>query len=74
MDAGADLRDRLWRVRKRHDHIDAQLREMSGGWTLQFARNDRPLIVWEFPTEPEARCEAERKLKELERAGWTSHW
>lgn len=74
MDAGADLQDRLWRVRKRHDHIDALLRETPKGWRLQFGRNDRPLVVWEFPTEGEARREAERKLKELERAGWTSHW
>jgi hypothetical protein len=74
MSASEDLQDRLWRVRKRHDHIDALLRETSEGWRLQFGRNDRPLIVWEFATERDARQEAERKLKELERAGWTSHW
>jgi hypothetical protein len=41
---------------------------------LQFARNDRPLIVWEFENAREARDEAERKLKELQRVGWNLHW
>jgi hypothetical protein len=74
MGVDADLQDRLWRLRKRHDHIDAILREVAGRWRLQFARNDRPLIVWDFASERDARDEAERKLKELERAGWNSHW
>lgn len=74
MGVDADLQDRLWRVRKRHDHVDALLRATAKGWRLQFARNDRALIVWEFPTEREARDEADRKLRELQRVGWNLHW
>ena len=74
MGVDADLSDRLWRVRKRHDHVDAVLRATTRGWRLQFARNDRALIVWEFEHERDARDEAERKLKELQRVGWNLHW
>ncbi|MFI5177833.1 MAG: hypothetical protein ACHQO8_04695 [Vicinamibacterales bacterium] len=74
MSGSADLTDRLWRVRKRHDHIDAALRERPPGWELQFGRNDRPLVVWQFATEAEARREADARLKELQRAGWATHW
>ncbi|HUL75461.1 MAG TPA: hypothetical protein VLT86_20275 [Vicinamibacterales bacterium] len=74
MSTRADLADRLWRVRKRHDHIDAVLHASPAGWELQFGRNDRPLVVWQFATEAEARREADARLKELQRAGWTSHW
>ena len=65
---------RLWRVRKRHDHLDATLRESRGDWELVFARNDRAFLSWRFPTRARAEAEATAKLKELERAGWLSHW
>ena len=65
---------RLWRVRKRHDHIDALLLQTSDGWQLQFGRNDRPLVVWRFETQEEAQGEADKRLRELQRAGWTAHW
>ena len=66
--------DRLWRVRRRHDHIDAELREDSSGWQLEFLRNDRLLVRWQFGDPSEARLEADRRLKELQRAGWVLHW
>ena len=68
------LRNRLWRMRKRHDHIDASLRSDRSGWTLEFSRNDQPLLTWRFATEEAARAEAAARRRELERAGWTSHW
>ena len=74
MGVSPDLQARLWRVRKRHDHIDALLVETGDGWQLQFGRNDRPLVSWRFDTQGEAQCEADKRLRELQRAGWTSHW
>jgi hypothetical protein len=74
MGISPDWHDRLWRVRKRHDHIDALLRESPPGWQLQYERNDRPLVTFQFETEREARREADRRLRELQRTGWTSHW
>jgi hypothetical protein len=65
---------RLWRVRRRRDHIDALLGGASGAWDLQFLRNDRRLVTWRFDTRDAARAEADARLRELERAGWTSHW
>ena len=65
---------RLWRVRRRRDHIDALLNGAGAGWDLQFLRNDRRLVVWRFETREAASAEASARLRELERAGWTSHW
>lgn len=73
----ADVSDtviRLWRVRRRRDHIDALLNAGGAGWDLQFLRNDRRLVVWHYETREAASAEAHARLRELERAGWTSHW
>jgi hypothetical protein len=68
------LTDRLWRVRRQHHHVDASLSATSTGWALRFDHDDRPLFTWTFDDPVEARALAERKLKELQRAGWTVHW
>jgi hypothetical protein len=65
---------RLWRARRRHDHIDAELRQHADGWQLEFLRNERPLVRWKFADLSSARQEADRRLRELQRAGWTLHW
>ena len=31
--------DRIWRVRRRHDHIDALLRPYGTAWELRYTRN-----------------------------------
>jgi hypothetical protein len=74
MHASADLAARLWRVRKRHNHIDAVLHDTPLGWQLEFSRNDRQMVAWSFDDEQAARREADRHLRELQRAGWTVHW
>ena len=74
MRAGNEGEIRLWRVRRRHDHIDATLRAARKTWTLQFFRNDRLLLTWRFASESDARDEATSRRRELERAGWVSHW
>jgi len=69
-----DLAARLWRARRRHDHVDAVLNHDGTSWRLQFLRNDRMLITMSYPDREAARSEAKRRLKELQRAGWTVHW
>jgi hypothetical protein len=66
--------ERIWRVRRRHAHIDALLRPRGRTWELRFTRNDRVLITQEF-SEREAACDAaDVRLRELQRAGWNMHW
>ena len=67
-------KDRLWRVRRRHVHIDAELHEDAGAWQLEFLRNDRLMLRWRFVDQRAARQEADRRLRELQRVGWTLHW
>ena len=66
--------ERLWRVRRRHAHIDALLRPREHGWDLRFTRNDRVLITQEFPDRDAACAAADVRLRELQRAGWATHW
>jgi hypothetical protein len=65
---------RFWRVRRRHDHIDAVLRSVGSTWTLEYSRNDRTLVTRRYDTEINARVEARARLEELQRAGWIEHW
>ena len=66
--------ERLWRLRRRHVHIDALLRARDGAWDLRFTRNERVLLTQEFPDRESACAAAEARLRELQRAGWTTHW
>jgi len=66
--------ERLWRLRRRHAHIDALLRPRDGAWDLRFTRNERVLLTQEFPDRESACAAAEARLRELQRAGWTTHW
>jgi hypothetical protein len=69
-----DLSQRMWRMRKRHQAIDATLAASDGVWELTFWRNRKPMLMWRYADQDEARSEAERRRGELERSGWTSHW
>jgi hypothetical protein len=77
--------ERLWRVRRRHDHLDAMLERRSSNfevrgsasaavWELTFRRNDAPFLMWRYPDRESAIVEADARLQGLLRAGWTSHW
>jgi hypothetical protein len=66
--------ERIWRVRRRHDHIDALLRQRHDAWDLRFTRNDRVLITQEFRDRDAAIAAADTRLRELQRAGWNTHW
>jgi hypothetical protein len=69
-----DLTDRLWRVRRRHHHIDAVLRPSGPRWELQYFRNDRLLVTRRYEQPDLARADATARLNELQRAGWNTHW
>lgn len=64
----------LWRARRRHAHVDAVLAETPEAWTVQYLRNDKPLVTMEFTDERTARHHARTKLRELQLAGWMEHW
>jgi hypothetical protein len=68
------LDERLWRLRRRHAHIDVYLGEERCGWTLRFVRNGRLLFEGRFTNRDEAVRAGRARVLELERAGWTSHW
>lgn len=68
------LSTRLWRARRRHDHLDAMLAEHDGRWVLQFILNDRVIVSWPFAARDDGAGEAATRLQELQRAGWNVHW
>lgn len=70
----ADLAHRLWRLRRRVDHLDASLRQTDAGWELTFALNDRRLMTSTFATRALAEADAGARRGELVRAGWALHW
>ena len=65
---------RLWRVRKRYDHIDAEIRRLDAHWELTISRNGRRLLSWKFADRGAATSEAVSRLRDLERSGWHTHW
>jgi hypothetical protein len=72
--AAKGLTNRLWRVRRRHHHIDAVLRQTGSTWRLTFLYDDGELMTWRFDRRKAADAEASRRLADLQRAGWTVHW
>jgi hypothetical protein len=78
MSSGADhggSSERLWRVRRRQQSIDALLRKTSdGGLTLEFRLNGRHLTSRPCASRTQAMKAATEKRKELEQAGWATHW
>ena len=64
---------RLWRMRKLHQSIDAELHD-GPEIILQFKLNGEPSYERRLSTRTEAVAEAARKRAELERDGWMYHW
>lgn len=71
---GGSLAHRLWRLRRRRDHLDASVRPAGQGWELSFSLNDRPLVAWIIATREAAVHDAETRRADLLRAGWNVHW
>ena len=65
---------RLWRARRRHNHLDATLLRRRGAWMVAYSRDGRALVAREFADEGSAREDAAGRLRELQRAGWVVHW
>jgi hypothetical protein len=71
-----DRETRLWRVRKLHQYVDAELREVAngGGTEVHFFYNGDFAYARRLPSRALALAEAAAKRNELEREGWMFHW
>jgi len=66
---------RLWRVRKHSTSIDAQIVERENdGARVDFFYDGDCIVSREFSSRELAVADAERTLRDLERAGWNTHW
>jgi hypothetical protein len=66
---------RVWRLRKDHTWIDARLRDdADAGVEVQFFYDGTPLFTRRWPSREQALTDAENQLRDLQRAGWTTHW
>jgi hypothetical protein len=66
--------ERVWRVRKNHTWIDAQVHECTDGIEVGFTYDGARVYSRRFPTRDLALVEAARVLRDLQRAGWATHW
>jgi len=67
---------RVWRVRKDHTWVDARIRDCSGtaGVELQFFYDGALVCARTWPSRESAITAAEGQLRDLQRAGWNTHW
>ena len=67
--------ERLWRLRKQRQQVDAVLQEHgAAGVELQFFYNGELAYGQHCLTRDLAIAKAAEKRQELERSGWTAHW
>jgi hypothetical protein len=73
--ADARAARRLWRLRKLHHYVDAELIEKGAGRAaVQVFYNGALAYCREWPSRGLALDHAAGKRAELERGGWTFHW
>lgn len=66
---------RLWRLRRLHQYVDAELNdETPGGVEVRFLYNGALSYARQWASTALALEEAALKRAELERDGWTFHW
>ena len=67
---------RVWRLRKNHTWLDARLHSCTDSTDveLQFFYDGALLQTRRWPSREEALSHAERQLRDLQRAGWNTHW
>jgi hypothetical protein len=67
--------ERLWRLRKLHQQVDAELRDdEDGGVEVRFLYKGEIVYRRRWRGRALAVAEASKKREELERAGWNAHW
>jgi len=68
--------ERVWRVRKNHTWIDAQVRQVpdSAAVELQFFYDGALVLARRWPSRERALSHAADQLRELQRVGWNTHW
>ena len=68
--------ERLWRARKNHTWIDAQVKPAAdaAGFELLFYYDGTLVLNRSWPTQADAVAHAARQLRDLQRAGWNLHW
>ena len=71
---GSKLAERLWRVRKNHASIDAHLSDLDTGVEITYFYDGEPVVTQRWPTRQLALTDAAARLRDLQRAGWTTHW
>jgi hypothetical protein len=67
---------RVWRARKNHTWIDARLRHRAdcGDVELQFFYDGMLVFARQCASRDAAIATADAYLKNLQRAGWNTHW
>ena len=67
---------RVWRLRKDHTWIDAQIRDCpeSDEVEIRFFYDGALLLARRWPSREQARTHATDWLRDLQRVGWTTHW
>jgi hypothetical protein len=70
------LAERVWRVRKSHTWIDAQVLDDrdTGAAETRFYYDGVLVFARQWPTRDAALTHADDQLRELQRAGWVTHW
>jgi hypothetical protein len=71
---GSGLAERLWRVRKNHTSIDAHISDRGGGVEIRYFYDGEPVLSQQWATRQLALTDATTRLRDLQRAGWTTHW
>ena len=74
--SGPGLAERVWRVRKNHTWIDAQIRDcpQSADVEIRFFYDGALVLARRWPSREAALTGAADQLRELQRAGWNTHW
>jgi hypothetical protein len=67
---------RVWRLRKDHTWIDARLRNCADSTDveLQFFYDGALVFARRCESREQALTQADSQLRDLQRAGWNTHW
>jgi hypothetical protein len=73
------MSERLWRVRKHHTWIDARIgmppaEREDARVELTFFYDGELVFATRCASRDAAVVEADRRLRDLQRAGWNTHW